>query len=71
MCGPGYYNWDISLQKNFQRTERFKLQFRTDFLNAFNAVNLAVPNTTVNVSTTGVIKHPVCVEALLLTTGST
>lgn len=54
--GPGYYNWDISLQKNFQMTERFKLQFRADFLNAFNRVNLAVPNTTVNVSTTGVIQ---------------
>ena len=53
--GPGYYNWDISLQKNFQLTERFKLQFRSDFLNAFNRVNLAVPNTTVNISNTGVI----------------
>ena len=54
--GPGYYNWDISVQKNFQITERFRLQFRSDFLNAFNRVNLAVPNTTVNVSTTGVIQ---------------
>jgi hypothetical protein len=54
--GPGYYNWDISLQKNFQLTERFKLQFRTDFLNAFNRVNLAAPNTTVDTSTTGVIQ---------------
>jgi hypothetical protein len=54
--GPGYYNWDLSLQKNFQLTERFKLQFRSDFLNAFNRVNLAVPNTTVNTSTTGVIQ---------------
>jgi hypothetical protein len=53
--GPGYYNWDLSLQKNFQLTERFKLQFRSDFLNAFNRVNLAVPNTTVQTSTTGVI----------------
>jgi len=53
--GPGYYNWDIGLQKNFQLTERFRLQFRTDFLNAFNTVNLAVPNTTVAQSTTGVI----------------
>lgn len=53
--GPGYYNWDLSLQKNFQLTERFKLQFRSDFLNAFNRVNLAVPNTTVNTNTTGVI----------------
>jgi hypothetical protein len=54
--GPGYYNWDISLQKNFQFTERFKLQFRTDFLNAFNAVNLGAPNTTVATTTTGVIQ---------------
>jgi len=53
--GPGYYNWDLSLQKNFQLTERFKLQFRSDFLNAFNRVNLSVPNTTVQNSTTGVI----------------
>jgi hypothetical protein len=53
--GPGYYNWDISLQKNFQVTERVKMQFRTDFLNAFNAVNLAAPNTTVAVATTGQI----------------
>jgi hypothetical protein len=54
--GPGLYNWDISLQKNFQLTERFRLQFRSDFLNAFNRVNLAVPNTTVTESTTGVIQ---------------
>ena len=53
--GPGYYNWDISLQKNFQLTERFKLQFRSDFLNAFNRVNLAAPNTTVAQVNTGVI----------------
>jgi hypothetical protein len=54
--GPGYYNWDLSLQKNFQLTERFRLQFRSDFLNTFNRVNLAVPNTTVATSTTGVIQ---------------
>jgi hypothetical protein len=54
--GPGYYNWDTSLQKNFQLTERFKLQFRSDFLNTFNRVNLAAPNTTVQTSTTGVIQ---------------
>ncbi len=55
--GPGYYNWDISLQKNFQVSERFRVQFRSDFLNAFNRVNLAVPDTTVNTSTTGVINN--------------
>jgi hypothetical protein len=55
--GPGLYNWDLSLEKNFHLTERFKLQFRSDFLNAFNRVNLASPNTTVAKSTTGVISH--------------
>jgi hypothetical protein len=54
--GPGYYNWDLSLQKNFLLSERFKLQFRSDFLNAFNRINLAVPNTTVATTTTGVIQ---------------
>jgi hypothetical protein len=54
--GPGYYNWDISVQKNFQLNERFRLEFRSDFLNTFNALNLAVPNTTVQTSTTGVIQ---------------
>jgi hypothetical protein len=53
--GPGYYNWDISVQKNFQLTERFKLQFRSDFLNAFNRVNLGAPNTSVASATTGQI----------------
>jgi Carboxypeptidase regulatory-like domain len=54
--GPGYYDWDISLQKNFQLKERFRLEFRTDFLNAFNRVNLGAPNTTVDQATTGVIQ---------------
>jgi hypothetical protein len=31
------------------------LEFRGDFLNAFNRVNLASPNTTVQQSNTGVI----------------
>ena len=42
--GPGYDDWDLSLQKDFPLTEKMKLQFRTDWLNAFNHVNLDVPN---------------------------
>jgi hypothetical protein len=37
---PGYSNLDFSLMKDFQLTERFRLQFRSDFLNTFNHVNL-------------------------------
>lgn len=38
--GPGYADTDLSLQKNFQITERTRFQFRADFLNAFNRTNL-------------------------------
>ena len=42
--GPGYGDVDLSMQKNFVFTERVKLQFRSDFLNAFNRVNLNSPS---------------------------
>ena len=42
--GPGYGDVDLSLQKNFHINERVHLQFRTDFVNAFNRVNLNTPN---------------------------
>jgi carboxypeptidase family protein len=42
--GPRYTNIDLSLHKNFQLSERFRLQFRTDFINAFNHVQLNAPN---------------------------
>jgi hypothetical protein len=42
---PHYADLDFSLHKDFQMTERFKLQFRTDFINAFNHVNFEAPNT--------------------------
>ena len=42
---PHFSDIDLGLQKNFQMTERFRLQFRTDFVNAFNHVQLNVPST--------------------------
>jgi hypothetical protein len=47
VIGPGYADADISLQKNFPITERMKVQFRTDFLNALNHPNFNVPNDSV------------------------
>jgi hypothetical protein len=52
--GPGYADLDLSLQKNFPITERVRLQFRGDFLNAFNHVNLNGPNTSCCGGTMGV-----------------
>jgi Carboxypeptidase regulatory-like domain len=45
--GPGFWNWDISLMKNFKVTERVRLQFRGDFLDAFNHFNLSNPSSTI------------------------
>jgi hypothetical protein len=36
---------DISAVKNFHLAERYRIQFRTEFLNALNHSNLAAPNT--------------------------
>lgn len=44
VIGPGYKDFDISMQKNFLFTETKRLQFRADFLNAFNHPNLGAPN---------------------------
>jgi hypothetical protein len=42
---PHYSDVDLSLHKDFPLTERFRLQFRTDFINAFNHVQYNAPNT--------------------------
>jgi hypothetical protein len=55
VIGPGYVDVDFSLQKNFPITETMKIQFRTDFLNAFNHPNFATPNFSFGTATFGVI----------------
>jgi hypothetical protein len=37
--GPGYFNSDLALYKNWSLKERVKLQFRLEFFNAFNRAN--------------------------------
>jgi hypothetical protein len=44
VSGPGFSNTDLGLMKNFHITESKYLQFRSDFLNAFNNVQLGHPN---------------------------
>src|SRR5882762_8332951 len=41
--GPYQQNWDFSLLKNLQLTERFGLRFTTDFFNIWNHANFANP----------------------------
>jgi len=41
--GPGLQNWDLGLLKDFLFRERFTLQFRAEFYNAFNRANFGLP----------------------------
>jgi hypothetical protein len=43
VVGPGYFDADLSLQKNFLITESKKLQFRADFLNSTNHPSFGAP----------------------------
>ncbi len=53
--GPGFWNLDASIFRNFQITERFKLQIRGEALSAVNTPNWNNPNTDINSSNFGLI----------------
>jgi outer membrane receptor protein involved in Fe transport len=44
LLGPSFQQFDLSLQKTFNLTEKFKAQFRAEAFNVPNKVNLANPN---------------------------
>ncbi len=51
--GPGFFDTDLALLKNTKITERFNVQFRAEFFNAFNNVNFNNPNTNLSSSSFG------------------
>ena len=57
--GPSWWNWDITLAKNFPLGEHRRVQFRADLLNAFNQVAFGSPNTEVDVPGAGTITSTV------------
>jgi hypothetical protein len=48
LVGPWLSNLDLSVIRNFRLTERFRLQFRTEALNATNTPHFDLPNSNVN-----------------------
>ena len=42
--GPGYSNWDLSVTKETQLTEKLALQLRAEVFNVLNHPNFALPN---------------------------
>src|SRR6185437_17148922 len=52
---PGMVNFDFSLLRDFKPTERLRVQFRGEFLNAFNHTNLGLPGSSFGSATFGII----------------
>jgi hypothetical protein len=48
--GPGYWNFDLGIHKNFRLSERYTLQLRSEFYNILNHSNLYVVYTDADVS---------------------
>ena len=42
-CGPGIFNWDIGLHRNFQLNEGKRLEFRTEIFNVLNKAQFFNP----------------------------
>jgi outer membrane receptor protein involved in Fe transport len=54
--GPALYLSDFSLSKNLIPSEKWRLELRADAFNAFNHVNLGLPNSTIDISGAGQIE---------------
>jgi hypothetical protein len=53
--GPQFFQSDLSIMKDFAITERVSLRLRADAFNAFNKVNLGLPNPVVDGGNAGLI----------------
>jgi hypothetical protein len=51
---PGVNKWDLAAFKNFALHERVRLQFRTEFFNAFNHPSLTTVGSTLTTTATGI-----------------
>jgi len=53
--GPGLTTADLNITKNFQITERFRLQFMAQFINLTNTPIFSAPNASCGPSCNGII----------------
>ena len=53
LIGPGIVNFDLSAFKSFQIRENKRLEFRSEFFNAFNEAHFGFPQASVPSDTAG------------------
>ena len=56
LIGPGLGTWDLGADKDFALTERFGLQFRSEFFNVLNRANFGLPNGSIGSAAQGTIR---------------
>jgi outer membrane receptor protein involved in Fe transport len=54
--GPGSWNTDLGIYKNFRLTEQFKLQYRAEFFNLFNHSNASILGSELDSSSQSVVR---------------
>jgi outer membrane receptor protein involved in Fe transport len=57
LIGPGLFTWDLGANKDFRLTEKFGLQFRSEFFNLLNRPNFDLPNGSIGSSAAGTITN--------------
>ncbi|HTM51705.1 MAG TPA: TonB-dependent receptor, partial [Bryobacteraceae bacterium] len=57
LYGPGLVNLDLTIARTFRLTEKFSLDFRSEFFNLFNEAHFLFPNAVINTSTAGAISE--------------
>jgi hypothetical protein len=55
LIGPGLFTWDLGADKDFRLTERFGVQFRSEFFNVLNRANFGLPNGSIGSAAAGTI----------------
>ena len=55
LIGPGFGTWDLGADKDFRLTERFALQFRSEFFNVLNRANFGLPSGSIGSAAQGTI----------------
>lgn len=55
LVGPGLFNVDLGIHRNFPIRERLTLSFRAEMFNAFNHANFNNPNATIGSQPAGVV----------------
>jgi len=55
LIGPGLTTWDLGADKDFRLTERFGLQFRSEFFNVLNRANFGLPSASIGATSAGTI----------------